>query len=135
MDRSLDTLHPSFRPVVFEFLARLTEAGIPVLIVNTRRTTEEQLGLLLAKRSWVEKSKHQEGLAIDVAPYEVYLSVGPDKLAWDAEDPLWQRIGKIGESLGLVWGGRWGGQAGGRAKPDMGHFEEKGWPDAESAKA
>ena len=43
---------------------------------------------------------------------------GPEKLQWDADDEIWHRIGEIGESLGLRWGGRW-------KQRDMGHFELK----------
>jgi len=39
-----------------------------------------------------------------------------NKLQWDASDPIWLRIGTIGEALGLRWGGRW-------TQKDMGHFE------------
>ena len=53
---------------------------------------------------------------MDVAPYEQFNLHGPDKLNFDAKDPIWQRIGKIAESLGLRWGGRW-------RKRDMGHIE------------
>lgn len=116
MSRALNALHIGFRPVVFEFLARLTEARIPVMIVDTLRTAEEHATNLAAGTSWTTHSKHLDGLAIDIAPYETYYLKGPNKLKWDATDPVWERIGKIGESLGLRWGGRW-------AKKDMGHFE------------
>jgi hypothetical protein len=41
MSRRLDDLDPRFRPLAFEFLARLTEAGIHVMIVDTLRTPAE----------------------------------------------------------------------------------------------
>ena len=114
--RKLDDLDPIFRPRAFEFLARLTEATIPVLIINTGRTAAEQAEYLRTGASWVQRSKHQDGLAIDICPWEIFQLRGPDKLEWDADDPIWTKIGAIGEKLGLVWGGRW-------KKRDMGHFE------------
>jgi len=41
---------------------------------------------------------------------------GPDKIRWEETDTAWLKIGQIGESLGLVWGGRW-------KQKDLGHFQ------------
>jgi hypothetical protein len=114
--RKLNDLNSDFKIIVFEFLARLTEAKIPIIIVETLRTHEEHLVNLAKGTSWTLYSKHIDGLAIDIAPYETYQLYGADKLQWDAEDPIWQEIGKIGKSLNLVWGGDWD-------QKDMGHFE------------
>lgn len=119
MSRKLDDLDPQFKPLAMELLARLVEANIVVMIVNTRRTHAEQQANLANGVSWVQHSKHEEGLAIDVCPWGQYQLHGPDKLDWNASDPIWERIGAIGESLGLRWGGRW-------TKRDLGHFEQAG---------
>ena len=119
MNTSLDSLDPVFKPLAFALLARLTEARIPVVIVNTRRTDAEQETAIAQKVSWVKHSKHQDGLAIDICPYETYVLHGANKLQWDADDPIWLRIGQIGESVNLRWGGRW-------KQADMGHFEYAG---------
>jgi|SRR4030095_2141216 len=116
MDRTLAKLAPDFLPLAERFLARLTEAGIHVLIVNTYRTAEEQAELVKQGKSWITRSKHQDGLALDIAPYQVYLLYGTDKLTWDATDPIWPRIGAIAEDVGLAWGGRW-------KQRDLGHVE------------
>lgn len=126
MGRTLDELSASFRPLAIELLARATEAGIPVLIVQTGRTWDEHQRNLAAGRSWTPVSKHLDGQtyrhtepgsdAIDLVPYLVYQAHGADKLLWDAGDPLWAKIGRLGEALGLRWGGRW-------HPPDLGHFE------------
>ena len=42
MDRTLDSLNPKFKSIAIELLARLTEAGIVVMIINTLRTDAEQ---------------------------------------------------------------------------------------------
>ncbi len=130
--RDLDLLHPDFRPVVDRFLARCAEAGLMVMVVETWRSQAAHDEDVKNGRSWVTKSKHQntalrrnqEGvrevvpasLAIDIAPYDQYELHGPDKLQWKADDPVWQRLGEIGESLGLKWGGRW-------KRRDMAHFQ------------
>lgn len=130
--RRLDLLHPDFRPMVDRFLAKCIEAGIMVMIVETWRSQEAHEEDVKNGRSWVTKSNHQNALvsvwgwqgeipaalAIDVAPYDQYQLHGPDKLKWDGADPVWQRLGEIGESLGMKWGGRWK-----TVPPDMAHFE------------
>ena len=124
MSRALNDLSPRFRSKVFEFIARCTEAGIPLLIVDTLRTPEEQEANLAKGVSWTTHSKHlpqppdNKSLAIDVVPYSLYQLAGPDKLAWDAANPVWPKIGEIGEHLGMTWGGRC-------KQKDMGHFEYK----------
>lgn len=123
MSRKLNDLSDRMRPLAVELLARLTEAGIPVLIVDTLRTPAEHAINLANGTSKAKHSKHLDGDAIDVCPYETFSRTGPDKLQWDTTDPVWKDIGAIGEALGLRWGGRF--------KPlnaigvgwDPGHFE------------
>lgn len=127
MSRALNDLSDRFRPKAFEFLARLTEAGIQVLIVDTLRTAEEHAQNLIRGTSKAALSKHLDGRArghthrgsdaMDIVPYSQFQLHGPDKLQWDAEDPVWLRIGKIAEGLGLRWGGRW------KNPHDPGHVE------------
>lgn len=116
MSRKLDDLSPRFRPLAFQFLARLTEAGIPVMVIDTLRTPEEHAANLANGTSWTKRSKHLDGDAIDICPFAIYDLAGADKLQWDAGHPVWKKIGDIGEGLGLRWGGRW-------VQRDMGHFE------------
>ena len=119
MNTSLDSLDPVFKPLAFALLARSVEQRIPVVIVNTRRTDAEQDHAVATGVSWVKRSKHQDGLAIDICPYETYVAHGTNKLLWDADDPIWLRLGQLGESLNLRWGGRW-------KQRDMSHFEYAG---------
>lgn len=134
MSRALDDLAPEFRPRAIELLARCVEAGIAVMIVDTLRTQAEHEANLAKGVSWTRHSKHLDGLAIDIAPYDSYQLHGPDKLKWDSSDPVWGKIGEIGEKIGLKWG-VW--QRSARAVPewlrrgefvniDLGHFELAG---------
>lgn len=120
MSRALNDLSDRFRPKAFELLARLMEAGIPVLIVDTLRTPQEHQQNLANGTSWTKRSKHLDGDAIDVCPFSVFNLHGPDKLQWDATDPIWKKIGAIGEAIPQV---KWGGRFRAPAKPDLGHFE------------
>lgn len=124
MSRHLDDLSARFRPFAIELLARCVEAGYAVMIINTLRTAEEQAANLAAGVSWTKHSKHLTGDAIDIAPFEQYALHGADKIRWDANDPAWQRIGELGEHIGLTWGGRW-------RQRDLGHFE---YPDPATMK-
>lgn len=121
MSRELDHLHPAFRGRAIELLARLVEAGIPCMIVDTLRTESEHQANLVNGVSWIKRSLHLDGLAIDVAPYETFQLHGSDKLQYDASDPVWKRIGEIGAKCGFTgnsWGGNWSAK-----KKDWGHFE------------
>lgn len=114
--RLLDDLSPAFKPLAIELLARLVEANIPVIIVETRRTLAEHQANLAKGVSWTSHSLHIDGDAIDICPYSQYDLHGPDKLAWDAGDPIWAKIAAIGRSLGLRCGYDW-------QQKDCGHFE------------
>ena len=133
MSRSLDDLSSRFRPHAVMVLARLVERGIPVMIVDTLRTVDEQAKYVKNGTSTTMLSRHlprrlrmtlvqgdpdaEKSDAMDIAPYEIYAMHGSNKLQWNTDDPVWQVIGEIVEAEGLRWGGRW-------HKPyDPGHME------------
>lgn len=116
MSRRIDDLSVRFRPLAMELLARCVEQGIAVAIVDTLRTPEEHADNLRRGVSWTTRSKHLDGDAIDICPYATWDAHGPDKLNWDGGDPVWQKLGAIGEAIGLRWGGRF-------KQRDLGHFE------------
>lgn len=68
-----------------------------------------------AKRpvTWTLRSRHLDGKAVDLAPTRDGKTIW-----WNAPPEVWQRMGLIGQSFGLVWGGTWKG------KEDRPHFEE-----------
>jgi peptidoglycan L-alanyl-D-glutamate endopeptidase CwlK len=57
------------------------------------------------------QSNHMSGKACDFVP------VKDGKIWWNAPDPVWERMGEIGEENGLKWGGRW------KDFKDCPHFE------------
>lgn len=119
MSRALNDLAPTFKPQAIELLARLTEAGVCVLIVDTLRTQAEHEANLRNGTSWTRHSKHLDGLAMDVCPFQQWALHGPDKLQWNANDPVWATIARVAESLGLRSGYRW-------KQKDCGHVELPG---------
>jgi hypothetical protein len=125
MSRSLDDLDPKFRPLAEQFVKLCLEKIPDLVIVDTLRTEAEHAANVVTGTSWVKRSKHQDGLAIDVAPASLM------KLKfWAPKDPMWWTIAGIAVSLGLRSGMDWKGVGIPpvgvvRAKWDPGHAEMK----------
>ena len=111
MSKLLSDLDPIFLPIAQSLIQKCAEAGVPIAVIETRRTEAEHQAQVAKGLSWTKHSLHQDGLAIDVCPKEL-LSIP----RWRPEPPLWDTVGEIGERLGLRWGGRW-------KQKDLGHFE------------
>src|SRR5712664_344120 len=110
MGRDLSELASYMHPLAVELIRQCSMAGIPIRIVDTGRTPAEQEQKLAQGESWVPRSRHEpqppenKSEAIDIVPESILSEHKPD---WDPQHPDWQRIGVIGESLGLRWGGNW----------------------------
>ncbi len=125
MSRLLKDLDPRFRPKAIELLARCVEAGICVVVVETLRSPEQHAINVANGRSWIKRSLHCSGLAIDIAPFDQWDLHGPDKVNWNANDPVWVTLAAIGRKLGLRCGYDW-------QQKDCGHFEYAEPPDLKS---
>ena len=66
--------------------------------------------------TWTLKSRHLDGLAVDLAPSK------DGKTIWwaPADSPAWARMGLIGQSYGLEWGGTWP-----QKQKDCPHFQAR----------
>lgn len=115
--RKIEDLHPKFQPLARRFLDECQNAGHRLIITCGYRSIAEQDDLYAQGRTRPGKrvtcarggqSWHNYGLAIDV----VFIRDG--KADWDGP---WEEIGRIGESLGLIWGGRF------KRLVDRPHFE------------
>lgn len=125
--RSLDDLHYLFKPVVETFLRTAEEGGVELLVTCTFRSGQEQAKLYSIGRTMPGRivtyakpghSLHNvmlagkpAALAVDVVPMVF------NKPLWDARDPVWTKLGEIGEGCGLNWAGRW------RKFREFPHFE------------
>jgi len=110
-----------------ELVTRAYERGIPVIVASGLRSREAQRALYEQGRTTPGaivtnirpgRSKHESGLAFDVAPLDPNAAGGMGEVLvpWPTDMLLWTTLGLIGESLGLRWGGRF--------KPrDFPHFE------------
>jgi len=107
--RHIEQLSPDMQDAAWWLVYLVRTAGIPLQITSTLRSRQEQAGLVAAGRSRTLQSKHLIGQAFDVDIH----GIGRDEI------PLWwwEQLGRLGEYLGLRWGGRWSGFR------DYGHFE------------
>jgi peptidoglycan L-alanyl-D-glutamate endopeptidase CwlK len=117
--RRIKALHPRMRPLATRFLQEAKKQGINLRITAGLRTAAEQEALfqqgrttpgakVTNARAW--QSYHNYGLAIDVVPMNALNQ--PD---WNSRE--WNRIGQIGKSVGLRWGGDF------KSIVDRPHFE------------
>ena len=120
--RSLDTLHyvsPEMQEVTqcaSKQPITLNGKQVTFVVYHGLRSEEEQRTMLARGVSWVNRSRHQDGHAVDV------MAVVDGKSTW--EHPPYYEIArafyKCGEKLGkpITWGGEW-------HVKDMVHFELK----------
>lgn len=111
--RLIIDLDPKLQPLCREHVRRCKAEGIELLITCTFRDNTEQQALYDQGRTKPGKivtnakpgqSKHNVGKAYDVVPLR------DGKPVWGttgADGKLWERVGNIGRSLGLVWAGDW----------------------------
>lgn len=113
-------LQESVRPLAENLLRLSADAGIPLKVVSTYRSPEAQQALKDSGRGVTSAgallSYHNHRLALDVVPLE-YLPLKD----WNPSGELWKRVGEIGKSVGLEWGGDW-------TKKDLPHFQLTGAP-------
>jgi peptidoglycan LD-endopeptidase CwlK len=122
----INLLHPIVKLQCQQLLSRAFREGIELLVAQTLRTFEEQATLyafgrtvsgLKVTHAPPGYSYHNWGLAFDVAIKHFEHDPSPQ----DLYDGPWDRVGTIGESVGLEWGGHW-------RHPDRPHFQNTlGW--------
>lgn len=110
--RKIEDLLPQIADKARQFLSRCEQAGLQVLVISTYRDFEKQAALYALGRSSPGKivtnakpgtSAHNFRRALDLVPLK------DGKPWWNAPEPLWQQIGKIGQDCGFEWGGAWTG--------------------------
>ena len=118
-EQRLRTLDPRIIFSVRKFINDAEDEGIYLRITSAYRTNEEQAALYAQGRTkpgkkvtWVKpgQSLHNHRLAVDV------VEMRDRQPVW--ENPNWERIGQLGEAVGLQWGGRWRPE-----RLDRPHFE------------
>jgi len=119
-DKKIASLHPDIQNKVKAFILKADNRfGVKARVTDGYRTVEQQDALYAQGRTAPGNkvtnarggySNHNFGLAIDVVPME------NGKANYNSTQyPL---LGRIGESVGLEWGGRW------KTIVDMPHFQD-----------
>lgn len=120
MDNRITSLTPATQVLAQKLIDACAAAGVPIKITSTLRTAAEQDALYAQGRTKpgikVTNLKggqgiHETGQAFDVIPVNG---------GYHAPQATWDKIGAIGEGLGLEWGGNW------KSFKDMPHFQIKG---------
>ncbi len=118
----LELLKPKIKELAEKLIAECKKLGHQIAIAQTLRTIEEQDALYAQGRTkpgnivtWAKggESFHNFGVAFDFCP------LVNGKLDWNNLE-LFKKIGTVGKSLGLEWGGDWP-----KPKTDLPHFEYK----------
>ena len=94
-DRDLSKLNPNFRKKVDEFL-RIVAPKYGVFITEAWRSDERQKELFAQGLSKTKRSKHQDGLAIDIG----FLG----KELYPIEIKRWEEVAKVAKECGIDWG-------------------------------
>lgn len=115
--KGLDALHPQVRSKARELVVKCAEAGVPILIAsNPFRTIKRQQELYDQGRtspgSLVTNAKPLESYHCYALSFDIVFE--GSSLYLPLDHWKWKKVGEIGESIGLIWGGHFN---------DMPHFE------------
>lgn len=137
--RDITQLHPTLQAKVYELIDACAKKGITIGIGECFRTVGEQDNLYAQGRTKpgnkvtnakgsTYSSMHQWGVAFDF-----YLKMdidGDGKTSDDAFNnatKMFNKVGEIGKSIGLEWGGDW------RSIKDLPHFQLPDWGSTATA--
>lgn len=123
-DNNITDLCPELQNIYKQWLAQCHDAGLAVRAIVTWRSSSDQntakangLSNACAGQSphnCCDVSGAPASKAFDFAVFDNAQYIK------DGTDPRYKQAGKIGERLGLVWGGSW-------HKPDYDHLELSNW--------
>jgi peptidoglycan L-alanyl-D-glutamate endopeptidase CwlK len=124
--RNIDDLVLELQKLYWKFSFAMAKVGLTFMVTCTERSQEEQDELYAQGRTkpgrkvtWTRKSRHIRGEAFDIAIVKGGKPCWDPKVDVNNDDiPDYDQAGKIGESVGLAWGGLFG-------TPDRPHFELK----------
>jgi peptidoglycan L-alanyl-D-glutamate endopeptidase CwlK len=123
--RNLDDLLPPVADRARQLISLCAQQGIDLLVTSTYRDLDSQARLYAQGRTLPGQivtyaqpgdSWHNWHRAFDVVP----LRAG--KPVWSVrghDKDIWMLVGRIGQSVGLEWGGEWD------RHPDYPHFQDK----------
>ena len=123
--REIKQLHPRLQEKIKELLAVCEKKGLKIQITECLRTRSEQDALYAQGRTKPGNkvtnapgssysSMHQWGVAFDFCRAD-------GKGAYQNEDSFFEKVGRLGEGVGLEWGGSW------KSIKDNPHFQLPDW--------
>lgn len=125
MGRDFSKLHPRMQLKMLQLIMEAEKQGLKVKVTETFRTKEEQdalyaqgrtvAGNIVTNARGIDYSScHQWGIAADVIRND-------GRAAYDNSDGFFDKVGKIGQSIGLEWGGSW------TSPVDKPHYQLPDW--------
>lgn len=117
-EKNIATLLPEAQPLARALVHLAQTHGVEIKIIDGSRTYEEQAAIYAKGRTAPGKivtnarpgySNHNFGIAFDIGVFE--------GATYIPESPLYDKVGALGKTLGLAWGGDW------KTLVDKPHFE------------
>lgn len=120
-NRDWSRMNPAFVQTVLRVMAAMKARGFSMVLLEGYRSPERQ-DALAAQGNHVTQakggqSKHQYGLAVDLAPIRDGKVVISERDPWAMQ--AYQALGEESQAAGLTWGGNW-------SFKDFGHIEQTG---------
>jgi hypothetical protein len=120
-NRDWSRMNPAFVQTVLRVMVAMRARGFGMVLLEGYRSPERQ-NALAAQGNHVTQakggqSKHQYGLAVDLAPIRAGKVVISERDPWAMQ--AYQALGEEAQRAGLTWGGNW-------SFKDYGHIEQTG---------
>lgn len=119
MARDIKQLHPDLQIIISKFVEECRKNGLIVGIADCYRNEQEQNALYAQGRTKpgkiVTNARYGDSFHNWFLAFDIFRNDG--KGAYNDSDGWFTRVGQIGKSLGLSWGGDWKGLV------DKPHFE------------
>lgn len=120
-NRDWSHMNPAFVQTVLRVMVAMRARGFGMVLLEGYRSPERQ-NALAAQGNHVTQakggqSKHQYGLAVDLAPMRAGKVVISERDPWAMQ--AYQALGEEAQAAGLTWGGNW-------SFKDYGHIEQTG---------
>lgn len=117
-DRSLNNLKGVHPQLVKCVELALSISKIDFVVIEGLRTAERQKELLALGKSWIQRSRHQDGQAVDLMALPADGSSNWDVCHYDLiQAAMQEAAGRLG--IRLTWGGSW-------KQRDLVHFQIEG---------
>ena len=115
MSRDVTQLHPKLQQKIAQLKELCAKEGLPILITDCKRNASEQNACVSRGTSslYYPNSMHNWGVAFDFCK-----NVKGQEYS---DAAFFNRVGALGQSIGLEWGGAW------RSPVDKPHFQLHDW--------